>query len=681
LTIAAANLYTIVPGRFCKNYELYTQMRDRHESLQPAKTLRRLALSASLTVLTLVFQPSAWAQQHTLPQRIANSAIHRLSGDLFNPPNEKQMSMHERGLLLNGMNALWYDTADPAYYQYLKRSVDQLLASDSSMPNSDLATDTLIQISLGRQLLLLYRVTQEEKYYKAATHLREQLAMRARSPSNAPLYKETSPDHLRLGEIYMAEPFLAEYALIFQRPLDLVNVTEQFSYIEQQILPKPGRAHSERDLALKESPADEGETSPIFWTRGMSRFMMALVDSLPYYTQNDPGRATLLAILNRSATVLARYQDKSTGLWSRTPDDPKEKKIYVDSSSACMLIYAFQKGVRLGYLSQQYSSNATRAWQTLLSNFVETDANGDVIISGTVKEIDLRGDTHHAETYRYQPNSKAPGNDPKEIGEFLLASTEMELAPTANLARGETVMLDAWFNSQQRRNAAGQQEYFHYKWNDYSNSGFSIFGHILASHGATLDTLYDAPTMERLRQAQYYIIASPDIPSKNPHPHYMTSEDADQVAAWVKQGGILILMENDPPNADIEHFNSLASRFGIHFNNVLSHHVIDDQFEAGMISVTKDGPIFQHPHSLYMKDTCTLSTEAPARSLLESKNDIVMATAKYGKGTVFAVVDPWLYNEYTDGRRTLPQQDNYAAGKEFVAWLFKQTSRDRPPIN
>jgi unsaturated rhamnogalacturonyl hydrolase len=49
-----------------------------------------------------------------------------------------------------------------------------------------------------------------------------------------------------------------------------------------------------------------------------------------------------------------------------------------------------------------------------------------------------------------------------------------------------------------------------------------------------------------------------------------------------------------------------------------------------------------------------------------------MASAKYGKGTVFAVVDPWLYNEYTDPRKHLPQQDNYEAGKEFVHWLLKQ---------
>ena len=53
-----------------------------------------------------------------------------------------------------------------------------------------------------------------------------------------------------------------------------------------------------------------------------------------------------------------------------------------------------------------------------------------------------------------------------------------------------------------------------------------------------------------------------------------------------------------------------------------------------------------------------------------------MATAKYGKGTVFAVVDPWLYNEYTDHRKVLPQQDNYAGGKEFVMWLLKQSPHD-----
>src|ERR1700722_6257023 len=135
-------------------------------------------------------------------------------------------------------------------------------------------------------------------------------------------------------------------------------------------------------------------------------------------------------------------------------------------------------------------------------------------------------------------------------------------------------VVDAWFNSQQRTNAAGQLEYFHYKWNDVSNSGFSLLGDVFHKAGATTDTLYAAPTVANLQGAQIYIIVSPDIPVKNPHPHYMQPEDARQVAEWVKQGGVLLLMANDPANGEIEHLNLLADIFGIHFNPARGYPVL-----------------------------------------------------------------------------------------------------------
>jgi unsaturated rhamnogalacturonyl hydrolase len=52
-----------------------------------------------------------------------------------------------------------------------------------------------------------------------------------------------------------------------------------------------------------------------------------------------------------------------------------------------------------------------------------------------------------------------------------------------------------------------------------------------------------------------------------------------------------------------------------------------------------------------------------------------MATAKYGKGTVYAMVDPWLYNEYTDGRKLPAFYDNFAAGNELVRWVLEQIPR------
>jgi unsaturated rhamnogalacturonyl hydrolase len=244
--------------------------------------------------------------------------------------------------------------------------------------------------------------------------------------------------------------------------------------------------------------------------------------------------------------------------------------------------------------------------------------------------------------------------------------------------RERRVLVDAWFNSQQRVNAAGQEEYFHYKWNDVSNSGFFLFGQLFRGYGVNTDTLYNAPTAANLKGAQFYIIVSPDIPAKNPHPHYLQPEDARQVAEWVKQGGVLILMANDPANGEIDHLDQLADLFGIHFNPVLSHHVAGDAHEMGKIVVRGNGPLFQHAHTLFMKDTCTISVRGPATSLLEDKGDILMATVKYGRGTVFAVADPWIYNEYTNGQNLPPEYDNLAGAVELVNWLVKQVPTSTP---
>jgi unsaturated rhamnogalacturonyl hydrolase len=61
--------------------------------------------------------------------------------------------------------------------------------------------------------------------------------------------------------------------------------------------------------------------------------------------------------------------------------------------------------------------------------------------------------------------------------------------------------------------------------------------------------------------------------------------------------------------------------------------------------------------------------------VLTEGGDIFMATAKFGKGTVYAMVDPWLYNEYTDSRKIPAAYDNFAAGNELVRWVLEQVPR------
>ncbi len=632
------------------------------------------ALAAALGLL--VFLPAmTHAQQKSWSQRMADTTMQRWPEGHFAPAGASWHWNYELGTLLEGMDAVWYSSANREYFRYLKQSVDQFVGPDGSIATYDASEDSLDNVLTGRQLLLLYGVTQDKRYYRAATLLRQQLAQQPKNASGGFWHKKIYPNQMWLDGLYMAEPFYAQYAAEFREPQDFAEITRQFVLMEQHARDtRTGLMYHGWDETKQQAWAN-GETgdSPSFWARGMGWYMMALVDTLPFYPEHDPGRAELLAILRRTATAVVRYQDSESGLWYQVLDKPGAKGNYFESSAACMFTYALAKGVRLGYLPREYEQNAERGWRGIQTHFVETQGDGSVTLTGTVKAIGLGGGEHHDGSYSYYVSSPVVSNDPKGVGAFLLAASEMEMAPTATSGLGETVMLDAWYNSQTRTNAAGQTELFHYKWGDFANSGFSLFGHIWRSNGVATETLASAPTVAKLKGAQFYIIASPDNPAKNATPHYMTAKDADQIAEWVRNGGVLLMMENDPANADIEHMDLLADRFGLHFNNVLVHHVIDDQFDMGRIDLPVVSTPFTHPHVLYMKDTCSLTLSAGAAPLLKDKSgDLLMATAKYGKGMVFAVTDPWLYNEYTDGRKLPTEYDNFAAGNELVQWLIDQ---------
>ncbi len=235
----------------------------------------------------------------------------------------------------------------------------------------------------------------------------------------------------------------------------------------------------------------------------------------------------------------------------------------------------------------------------------------------------------------------------------------------------QKVVLDCYFNHEVRKNPSGKWERFHYLWGDKENTGFSIFGETFKKSGARLDTLGETPTLKNLKGTAIYIIVDPDTKKESPNPNYIELKDVNEIAAWVKKGGVLVMMANDSANVELPHFNTLAAKFGVHFNSDLQNHVIDDQhFEDGAIN-TIGNPIFKTDRKIFMKDVCSISVQYPAKAALKKGGAIIIATAKFGKGSVFAVGDPWLYNEYTNGRLPIGF-DNDKAAYDVTNWLIKQ---------
>jgi unsaturated rhamnogalacturonyl hydrolase len=147
------------------------------------------------------------------------------------------------------------------------------------------------------------------------------------------------------------------------------------------------------------------------------------------------------------------------------------------------------------------------------------------------------------------------------------------------------------------------------------------------------------------------------------------------IASWVRRGGVLVLMGNDAGNAEFDRLNELAKQFGIQFNKDSRNRVQGNHYQTGRLTVPSPHPIFHGARNLFLKEVSTLRLSSPARPLLQDSGDTIMAVAKFGRGTVFAVGDPWLYNEYTDGRRLPAEYDNYQAAVDLSRWLVQQTRK------
>ncbi|WP_369679091.1 hypothetical protein [Siphonobacter sp. BAB-5385] len=144
------------------------------------------------------------------------------------------------------------------------------------------------------------------------------------------------------------------------------------------------------------------------------------------------------------------------------------------------------------------------------------------------------------------------------------------------------------------------------------------------------------------------------------------------IADWVKGGGTLVLLANDTSNAEIKNFNILAGKFGIQFTDKNVNMVKNNVYDQGKFVFEGNHPVFGDTKKIFVKEVVTLTTNAPAKPVLTANGDQIMAVAEVGKGRVFVLGDPWIYNEYLNGKRLPMEYENFKAAKELSKWLLKK---------
>lgn len=648
--------------------------------------MNRPLSSVLLFGLFLLLLQSALAQttasgQKPWSQRMADSFIATHKDSIVVGANKTARWDYEQGLMLKALERVWYRTGDATYFTYILNDLNHFVREDGSIRTYNPDDFNSDNMPTGRAVLTLAQQSQpgNAKFQKAAVLLRRQLAEQPRTQAGGFWHKKRYPNQMWLDGLYMVEPFYAEFSAVYGRSdgsaaENFDDIAKQFALIEKNLIDaKTGLLYHGYDESRQQKWANpQTGQSPNFWGRAMGWYAMALVDVLDYFPANHPHRPNLVKYLQRLAPVLTKYQDAKTGTWFQIVDQGSRKGNYPEASASCMYVYALAKGARMGYLDKSALATAQKGYQGILKTFIETDASGQVNLNGTVSVGGLGGEPYRDGSYDYYLSEPIRKNDLKGVGPFIMASVEMEIAPELGVGRGETVAVDNYFNHEFRKGADGQQQPFHYTWEDRMHSGFWLWGSTFRELGAKTVTVPTAPTAASLKGIDVYIIVDPDSPKETAKPNYVQAADIKAINDWVRAGGVLVLMANDTANCETAHFNELAQTFGIRFTDKSRNMVQGTQFDQGTVTIPANNPIFKETKAVYIKELATLDVKAPAKAILSLETDAVIAIAKVGKGTVFAVGDPWLYNEYTDGRRIAAKFENFKAGKELATWLLEQ---------
>lgn len=336
---------------------------------------------------------------------------------------------YEQGVVLKGFDRLWNHTHNKTYYLYMKKIMDRFIQTDGNIRTYDLLDYNIDDVTPGQIVLALYKESNEEKYKKAAAHLREQLTWQPRTKEGGFWHKHRYPYQMWLDGLYMAEPFYAEYSMLFNQAKDFDDVANQFIWMENHSCDsKTGLLYHAWDESKQQRWANPvtGQ-SPEFWSRAMGWYMMALIDVLDYLPQNHPKRNELIAIFQRISTAVKNYQHPQSYVWYQVTDKASAKGNYPEASASCMFVYAIAKGVRMKYIDKSFSMVAKNGFDSILKNFIETDTNGHIHLTNACSGAGLGGNPYRDGSYEYYIKEPVRKDDLKGIGPFIQASIEIEL--------------------------------------------------------------------------------------------------------------------------------------------------------------------------------------------------------------------------------------------------------------
>lgn len=316
---------------------------------------------------------------------------------------------------------------DVKYSSYMTDYIDFFVREDGSLYKYKLGDYNIDRINPGRNVITLYKRTGKEKYKKVIDQLVQQMREQPKTKSGGYWHKKRYPYQMWLDGIYMASPFLAQYAKEFNESEWFDVVTFQIKLIYEKTKDeKSGLMYHAWDESKKQKWSDPNTgQSAHFWSRAMGWYVMAIVDVLDYLPADHPDRPELIRILKKTCSALLKVRDKETALWYQVLDMGDKEGNYLEGSGSAMYAYAFAKGAKKGYLNSGYTELANQTFDGIINYLISDNGDGHIQMKDICGGCGLGGNPYRDGSFNYYVTEKRVTNDTKGVAPFIMAAIEL----------------------------------------------------------------------------------------------------------------------------------------------------------------------------------------------------------------------------------------------------------------
>lgn len=334
------------------------------------------------------------------------------------------------GCMILALLEIYQTTGEEKYYEFANAFIDHRVREDGSISGYSVDEYNLDNVNAGKTLFALYDINGKEKYRRAIDLIYSQVQTQPRTAEGNFWHKKIYPNQVWLDGMYMAQPFYMEYETRFNGKKNYEDIFGQFhNVIEHMRDPKTGLYYHGYDASRTVFWCDkETGLSQNFWLRALGWYSMALLDTLDkceVCRECEKEYEYLKQAFVDLTDSMLKLQDES-GLWYQLPALGGKEPNYLETSGSAIMAYSLLKGVRLGFLPEDYRVYGLKAFRGICNAYLK-EKNGQLSLGGIclVAGLGPADNPRRDGSFAYYVSEPVVEDDAKGVGPLLLAYTEM----------------------------------------------------------------------------------------------------------------------------------------------------------------------------------------------------------------------------------------------------------------